>query len=369
MKIRHLLAIAIAAVFSVQAWSQGSYSPEQLDQLLAPIALYPDPLIALILPASTIPTDLTLAAGYLAAYGDPSGIDSQPWDPSVKGLARYPDVLKWMNDNLDWTHVLGAAFTQQPSDVMKSVQQLRTKARAAGNLIDTSQQQVSVEGDNIRIVPAQEDVIYVPQYDYDTVYEPQAAVGIAGVTFGVGYPVGPWLGYQLNWEAYGVWIGPWSRGWGYRREWQHPGGGDNSWHAWHPDGRHSREVVRDYYRPQSRAPGPLVIGGNREQGHRPAEAPRGGVYRTPAQPDYRGRPVAAPPATTAAPPSHLLNGYNRGTQTRDYSNRGQASRTGVARPVPAPRAAPPARPAAAPARQSAPARQAPGGSTNNREHR
>ena len=351
-------------MLSVQAFSQGSYSPEQLDQLLAPIALYPDPLIALILPAATVPTDLGLAAGYLAANGDPGGIDAQPWDPSVKGLARYPDVLKWMNDNLDWTHVLGAAFAQQPSDVMKSVQQLRAQARAAGNLVDTTQQQVVMEGDNIGIVPAQPDVIYVPQYDYGAIYETQASVGIPGITFGVAYPVGPWLGFQVNWETYGVWIGPWRRGWDYRSEWRHPGVGGNAWHAWHPDAHRTRDLVRDYYRPQGRAPGPLRVGGNHEETRRPVEAPHANVYRPPAQPDYRGRPTIVPPAHSTAPAAPLFRGYNRGTQTRDYSNRGQASRAGVAHPapVPPPRAAPPARPAA-------PVRQAPGSSSDRRDHR
>ena len=101
-----LLALALAASLHAQAPAAGpatEYTPEQLDQLLGPIALYPDPLVAVILPASTVPSDIALAAGYLAANGAQAGIDTQPWDPSVRALAHYPDVLKWMNDNLDWT--------------------------------------------------------------------------------------------------------------------------------------------------------------------------------------------------------------------------------------------------------------------------
>jgi len=82
-------------------------SPAQLDQLLGPIALYPDPLIAQILPASTVPTQIVLADRYVADGGDPNQIDQQPWDPSVQAVARYPSVLKWMDDNLNWTTELG----------------------------------------------------------------------------------------------------------------------------------------------------------------------------------------------------------------------------------------------------------------------
>ena len=192
------LTLCLALFASGRRLRSATYSPEQLDQLLGPIALYPDPLVALILPASTVPSDITLAANYLATNGAPGGIDAQPWDPSVKALARYPDVVKWMNGNLDWTQALGAAFAQQPADVMKSVQQLRVQARAAGTLVDTPQQQVDLEGDSIRIVPTQPETIYVPVYDPAVVYE--TPVGYAGpfITFGLGFPVGAWLGYQCE---------------------------------------------------------------------------------------------------------------------------------------------------------------------------
>ena len=176
-------ALCLAVSLRAQAPAEGvagtAYTPEQLDQLLAPIGLYPDPLIALILPASTAPSDISLAAQYVASGGNPSGIDAQPWDPSVRGLAHYPDVLKWMNDNLDWTRALGAAFAMQPADVMQSIQQLRAKAKAAGTLVDTPQQQVDMEGDDIRVIPAQQDTMYVPEYDPDMVYG-DAPEGYAG---------------------------------------------------------------------------------------------------------------------------------------------------------------------------------------------
>src|ERR1700722_2422030 len=191
------IALCLAATLWAQAPVVGalqeSYSPEQLDQMLGPIALYPDPLVALILPASTVPSDVTVAAAYLADNGDPAGIDAQSWDPSVKGLARYPSVLQWMAANMDWTQALGAAFAQQPADVMKSIQQLRAQALAAGTLVNTPQQQVVMEGDDIRIVPTQPDVIYVPAYDPNVVYNVPMGYTGSFVTFDTGYPVGPWL--------------------------------------------------------------------------------------------------------------------------------------------------------------------------------
>ena len=347
MKIPFLLTLTLCLAVSVRAQTPGAtYSPEQLDQMLGPIALYPDPLVALILPASTVPADVTLAANYLAGNGSVSGIDGQPWDPSVKALAHYPDVVKWMNENLDWTQALGAAFAQQPADVMKSVQQLRAKAQAAGTLVDTPQQQVDLQGDDIRIIPTLADTIYVPQYDPSIVYETPVGYGGPYLTFGVGFPVGVWLGYQCDWDDYGIWVGPWSRGWGYRRDWQHSGYGGN-WHAWRPDPRRSREVVRNYYRPDGRVPSPGVIRGYRGPVRAPSASPRVANFPAANRPDYRGRAVSAPRPSSPAPSSNLFGGYSRGTQAREFSNRGQSSRS-------APVRAPASSHASAPSRGPAP---------------
>jgi hypothetical protein len=368
MKAPLLLTLTLCLAFSARAQTPGAtYSPDQLDQLLGPIALYPDPLIALILPASTVPSDIALAANYLAANGAPGGIAAQPWDPSVKALARYPDVVKWMNGNLDWTQALGAAFAQQPADVMKSVQQLRIQARAAGTLVDTPQQQVDLEGDSIRIVPAQPYTIYVPEYDPAVVYGPP--VGYAGpfITFGLGFPVGAWLGYQCDWDDFGIWVGPWSPGWAYRREWRNPGFGGNSWRAWRPDPRRSHYVVRNFYRPEGRLPSPRASAGYRAPIPRPGVAPSIAISRAAFRPDYRGRAIAVPRPSSPAPSSQLLGGYNRGTQTRDFSNRGQVSRSAPVRTLSSPRAATPAH-AAAPAR-AAPARSSAPAPEGNRDRR
>jgi hypothetical protein len=167
--------------------------PEALNQLLAPVALYPDALVALILPASTVPSDLVLAARYISSNGDPAQVANQPWDDSVKSLVRYPDVVKWMDQSLEWTTQVGEAFLDQPADVMNAIQQLRAQAIAAGNLIDTPQQRIVNEETCIRIVPAEPEVIYVPRYDPEVVYvQPYAPNLGPALTFGVGFAVGSW---------------------------------------------------------------------------------------------------------------------------------------------------------------------------------
>ena len=178
LKIAVLLCVFAGAALSVRAQMavpppMPAYQPlsyQQLDQLLGPIALYPDPLIAQILPASTVPTQIVLADRYVSGGGDPNQIDQQPWDPSVQALARYPNVLKWMDDNLNWTTELGQAFLNQQQDVMDSIQRLRQSAYNVGNLQSTPQQQVINDGGDIEIVPADPQVIYVPVYQPDQVY-------------------------------------------------------------------------------------------------------------------------------------------------------------------------------------------------------
>lgn len=338
MKVLLSMLIALGLSCALQAQAPGQYTPDQLDQMLGPIALYPDPLIALILPASTVPSDITKAAQFLASNGDPSQIDAQPWDPSVKGLAHYPDVVKWMNDNLEWTQALGAAFAMQPADIMKSVQQLRAKAKAAGSLTDTPQQQVDIEGDDIRIVPTNPDQIYPPQYDSDVVYDVPDGYSGPFLTFGVGYPVGPWLGFECDWDDFGIWAGPWHPGWGYRRDWRDPHWGGSRWRI---DPARGHALVRNFYRPGGGFAAPRPMAGARGPAGRPGEVRggggRGSVTITHSAPDYRG--YAAPRTAEPSHASPLFGGYSRGTQARDYSNRGHASRQApVRRAAPAARA-------------------------------
>jgi hypothetical protein len=178
-------------------------SAAQIDELLAPIALYPDALVAIILPASTFPTEVVLAARYLNSRQDTEGIEAQPWDDSVKALARYPEVVKWMDENLAWTQQVGATFLLQPAAVLTGTQRLRAAAVAAGNLKTTPQQTVVVEREVIRIEPAQREVIYVPVYDPVLVYRPRPVEVYYSepvLTFSSGYHTGLWLSYSCDWN-------------------------------------------------------------------------------------------------------------------------------------------------------------------------
>ena len=206
IKISMLVCLLAGTTMSVLAQAavpppMPAYQPlagAQLDQLLGPIALYPDPLIAQILPASTVPTQIVFADRYVAGGGDHNQIDQQPWDASVQALARYPGVLKWMDDNLNWTMELGQAFLNQQPDVMASIQRLRALANNLGNLQSTPQQHVVNDSGNIEIVPADPQVIYVPVYQPDVVYY-QIVYGSPFVTFGVGYAIGGWLDCDFDW--------------------------------------------------------------------------------------------------------------------------------------------------------------------------
>lgn len=195
------LALAVRAQDEVPppAPAYTQLSAAQLDQLLGPIALYPDPLVSIILPAATFPTEIVMADRYVSGGGDPNAIDQQGWDPSVQALAHYPNVLQWMDNNLNWTTQLGQAFANQQQDVMDSIQRLRTEAYNLGNLISTPQQQVVDDNGYIEILPANPDDVYVPDYQADQVYY-QQPYGAPFISFGVGCAIGPWLYCDFDWR-------------------------------------------------------------------------------------------------------------------------------------------------------------------------
>jgi len=212
--------VCISALLSVQAWADDedlsysvSFTEDELDSLLAPIALYPDPLLAQILPASTYPAEVADAEAWLNSVGDMSGVDEQAWAESVRAIAHYPDLLHMMAGNMDWTANLGDAFLNQPEDVTDSIQRLRWRARAVGNLVSNAEQTVIIDGDYIRIVPAQPQYVYVPQYDTSVVYV-QAPVYSPFVTFGFGLMIGDWLSMDFDWGHHYVFYHGWDRpGW------------------------------------------------------------------------------------------------------------------------------------------------------------
>lgn len=254
-----------------------SISP--LDPIVAPIALYPDPLLALILPASTSPSDISAAAAYLVQYGDMTQIDSQPWDPSVRALAHYPTVISWMAANMAWTQALGSAFAASPADVMDAVQGLRARAIAAGSLLSTSQQRVAYDDDQIEILPAQPDTLYVPVYDTDVVYSADPYYGYAGpfINFGDPYPEGIWLSYCFDWHRHRVWEGG-------RDLWQ-PNAG---WIPPRLDGNHGPQGSRSWA-PRSRV-APVGVGPG---AHPPVPHSMPGSPNPPPE-HYKKRPSAQP---------------------------------------------------------------------------
>jgi hypothetical protein len=161
---------------------------QQLEQLVAPIALYPDPLVAQVLTASTYPAQLADADRWRQSQGNApaeqiaAGAEAQNWDPSVKALTAFPQVLGEMDRNMRWTTDLGNAYYNQPQDILQAVQVMRQRAQAAGNLQNTPQETVSYDQGNIEVAPANPQVVYVPAYNPWAVY---------------GQPISPYPGFSL----------------------------------------------------------------------------------------------------------------------------------------------------------------------------
>jgi len=207
-------------------------SPDQLTQLVAPIALYPDNLVAQILAASTYPAQVSAAAQWLRSMRNASpdqiaaSVDAQSsWDPSIKALTAFPQVLEWLAGNLQWTTSLGNAYYNQPQDVLQTIQVMRQRAEEAGNLQNTPQEEVSENQGAIDIAPSNPQVEYVPTYDPWTVYgEPvnpypgfsflgaiSSFFGSSPVQFGMSFAMNafmhtPWgiLAWGLDWLAHSV---------------------------------------------------------------------------------------------------------------------------------------------------------------------
>jgi len=186
-----------------------NFSPDELDNLLSPIALYPDPLLAQVLVAATFPDQIDEAARYLRAGADPNTIDDQPWDVSVKAVAHYPTVLYMMDNRLDWTTSLGQAYVNQSTDVQTSIQRLRAMAHDAGSLESSPQLDVEQNGPYWSIYPANPQLIYVPVYDPAIVFVRRPLWHGPFITFGVGFPIGCWLNLGWNWGGPGIYYFGW----------------------------------------------------------------------------------------------------------------------------------------------------------------
>jgi len=216
-----LLLAAPPVVLTQQGSAAPVFKQEELDQLLA---LYPDSLIAQILMASTYPLEVVQADRFAKQNASLKGdaltksLESQSWDPSVKSLVNFPQVLTMMNEKLDWTQKLGDAFLAQQKPVMDTIQSLRAKAQAAGNLKTTKEQTVIVEQKIIKIEPASPQVIYVPTYNPTVVYgawaypayppyyyyPPGYVATTAAFSFAAGVAMGAAWGYawgNTNWNG------------------------------------------------------------------------------------------------------------------------------------------------------------------------
>jgi hypothetical protein len=200
-----------------------NFSPDQLDNLLSPVALYPDPLLAQLFVAATFPDQVEEAARYVRANG-PNGVDDQDWDVSVRAIAHYPTVIGMMADKIDWTTSLGQAYVNQSTDVASSVQHLRHLARTAGNLQSSEQQEVLEHDNYIAISPYQPEYIYVPVYDPGIIYYRRPYYGPA-ITYGVGFPIGAWLNLDFRWGYGGGWGGVYYTGW------RNEGWGNGCWNC------------------------------------------------------------------------------------------------------------------------------------------
>jgi Protein of unknown function (DUF3300) len=218
-----LLAVPLGAL-GQQSSAPPVFKQEEFDQLVAPIALYPDSLVAQILMASTYPLEVVQAERFAKQNanlkGDPltAALEKQQWDPSVKSLVNFPQVLTMMSEKLDWTQKLGDAFLEDRKKVMDTIQSLRAKAQASGNLKTTKEQTVIVEEKIIKIEPANPQVIYVPTYNPTVVYgawpypayppyyyyPPGYAAATAAFSFAAGVAMSAAWGYAwggANWHG------------------------------------------------------------------------------------------------------------------------------------------------------------------------
>ncbi len=216
-----LLMAVPPVIFAQEGGAKPALKQEQLEQLLAPIALYPDSLLTQILMASTYPLEVVQADRWAKQNKNMKGdalakaLEAQTWDPSVKSLVNFPQVLQMMSEKLDLTQKLGDAFLGQQKDVMATIQKLRAKAQAAGNLKTTKEQVVKVEQEVIIIESPSPTVIYVPAYNPTVVYGAWAYPAYppypyyppgyaAGAAFVTGVAVGAAWGYawgNANWNG------------------------------------------------------------------------------------------------------------------------------------------------------------------------
>jgi hypothetical protein len=337
------------------------FKQEQLDQMLAPIALYPDDLLTQILMASTYPLEIVQAARWTKQNEKLKGdalteaLEKQSWDPSVKSLVNFPDVLSKVNENLEWTQNLGDAFLEQEKEVMDTIQKLRKKAEEAGNLKTTEQQKVIVEKETQTIViqPANPEVIYVPSYNPTVVYgawwwpafppfppfflpPPGMMIG-AGMRFAAGAAWGYAWGHA-NWHGGDVNINA-NRNTNinnninrekYKNDMKNKGLGEGGQGKWQHDASHRKGAsYRDQGTAQKfnrgtssdAAKSREAFRGRSEQGRQ--DLARGGGDRGSFD---RGDRTGQPSASDRGGRDSAFGGSQRGSEAKQQSDRGRSSR-------------------------------------------
>jgi hypothetical protein len=307
-----------------------SLSAEQLEQMIAPIALYPDALLAQILAAATYPAQVAAAdqwlqqmraSGYGSADQIAAGATQQTtWDPSIKSLTAFPDVLDMLDHNLEWTTALGNAYYNQPQDVMQTVQMLRQRAEQAGNLQSTPQEDVTSNQGYIDIAPPNPQVVYVPTYNPWDVYgqpiAPYPGFSLAGalgnffgglpIQYGLSFALGAFehtpfglLAWGLDWLAHSILFdhGAWNSRSTTLADWGLPHGGPRAFPGWHAPARG----------PGSFNHGPVSAYASNQRGAWGSNAGRPGNFERPGSGYTRGE---NPGYTRPAIPGEQA--YNRG---------------------------------------------------------
>ncbi len=301
------------------------HSPQELQQLVAPIALYPDALVAQVLAASTYPAEIVEADRWMQSHSNLEGkelakeVDKQPWDPSVKALTQFPSVLENMDKNLSWSSSLGDAYANQQQDVTDAVQAMRQQAHKAGHLNSNEQEKVTTQGNTIVIEPANPEVVYVPAYDPWLVYGdsivpypgwyPVPGIFFAGpaISFGIGFGVGYFGGFGWGWHHWGC---DWH---GHRVIYNH-----NTYIS------HSRTIInRNNFNHNNFNRGSNFNRGNFNhgnafRGNRPGGG--GSAFHGPSAPHFQ-------PGTR----SGAFSGFDHGGSVRGFSSRGRSSFGGMSR--------------------------------------
>jgi hypothetical protein len=322
-----------------------TFQQEELDQLLAPIALHPDNVLTPILMASTYPLEVVQADRWAkqnkSLKGDAlkAALDKQPWDASVKALVPFPDILTMMSEKLEWTQKLGDAFLGQQKEVMDTVQKLRRKALETGNLQNSKEQELKKEGDIIIIQPANPQVVYVPTYNPTVVYGtwwypayPPYPVyvyppGAALFTFSMGVAIGAsWHGggYHNDWHGGSINI---DNSVNINRPGTGPSGGGGKAEQWKHNPEHRKGVTyrdtatQDRYSPTNRA-----AADNRKDFRGYDKSGAGATDRTADRPSAQMQDRTPDRSGSAAKSrDNAFGGMDRGAQVNRDSARGSQS--------------------------------------------